>query len=542
MMMRAALQRLFDRPLAVLPEYRSPRSPMRQAALYGTLYVICIFSGLFYGSATALLPPGLLLYVLMPIGLLVLLIIWALPDFGRPPTRWLARFLFALTFCLCAWPNYIALGAPGLPWLSFERISSSGLALTLLLCLTAAVFRKDLSRSYWNARPIWTMVIAFQAIQVVVLLWARQPLASLTIVGENSFLWTAAFAASAWLFLEPERERAWVRFFLAMGLLQCAIGVGEFFNSGLLWAGYIPPFLQVDQQYIDSIVQGLFRDGQYRVTSSFSVSLSFAEYLSCVVPFVLHRILNNKQGIFSILIWVSFDLLLLGVIVVTRSRLGIVGWLGAHFFYIMIWSFKRWKTLKADVLAPALSLVYPVGAAIFVFMMFTVPAVRNRTIGGGSTSLSDDARREQFAMLWPRLANNPFGYGAGQSGVVLQYRVPGGLLTVDSYIITLSIDYGVLGLFLFYGLVLWAAWAATKVYWESPEDSRSQALPIGTTILVVGVTKLVLSQEDNIPLLFILIGAAASIYARFSLAGRDPSASAVVHRARRPRPAAHATW
>jgi hypothetical protein len=80
-----------------------------------------------------------------------------------------------------------------------------------------------------------------------------------------------------------------------------------------------------------------------------------------------------------------------------------------------------------------------------------VPAIRNRTIGGGSTGFSDQARQVQFDMLWPKLFANPFGYGSGRSGEVLGYRLPGGLLTVDRYVITMLLDYDVIGFLLFAG-------------------------------------------------------------------------------------------
>jgi len=240
-----------------------------------------------------------------------------------------------------------------------------------------------------------------------------------------------------------------------------------------------------------------------------------AEYLALATPFVIDRIMKSRR-VEGVLFWILLDLTLLGVINLTQARLGILGWILAHVAYGLIWTYRRWRSQRVDVVAPALGLMVPVGAFLFFVAMFTWPPIRNRTIGGGSTSLSDDGRRQQFEMLWPKLLANPFGYGSAQSGNILQFRHQGGLLSVDSFIITLLLDYGIIGFFLFAGALFYCIWKLLQIAWHNFDGELSLALPLACTLLVVVQVRLVLSQMDNMPLIFLFLGMSAALIYRWT--------------------------
>ena len=218
-------------------------------------------------------------------------------------------------------------------------------------------------------------------------------------------------------------------------------------------------------------------------------------------------------------------LFLLLAINLTQSRLGVLGWLIAHGYYICVWAFTRWRRIRTDIVSPAIAMIYPVGLALFTFAMFTVPAVRNRTIGGGSSGLSDQSRKDQFAMMWPKLFQNPFGYGGGRSGDVLGYRLPGGLLTVDSYIITMLLEYGVIGFLLYFGTLTYGAYKLTGISYRHPGGSGNIALPLATFFVIAIEVKAVLSQADNVPLVAIFLGLSAAVIWSADKAGSNATAT-----------------
>lgn len=458
-----------------------------------------------------MLPPQLAIYLGGPVLLLALLIIWVLPDVGRGPVGLLSKLFFTYLVVLSLWPNYLALQLPGLPWISFRRLVMFPMALVLLICLSVSgAFRSQLADVLRVTKPLFYMILGLTLVQFLTVFVSASPFYSLNVAVNNWFAITGAFFVACWIAADEDKREKFVKVTLFTVLTLCVIGFLENLNKAVLWANHIPSFLAVQDEAVTRMLSGYTRDGRYRVATTFSVSLSMAEYLALIVPFVIHRMMTSTR-LERIALWGTFDLILLLTIYSTQSRLGILGWIVAHGFYICVWSIDRWRRLKADIVSPAIALIYPAGFAFFVFGMFFIPAIRNRTIGGGSSSISDQGRQVQFDLLWPKLFNNPFGYGSGRSGEVLGFRQPGGLLTVDSYVITTLLEFGILGFIFYFGSLIYCIVALTQIVLKTQQTSRDLALPLATALLVAIQVKLVLSQPDNHPFIAMLLGVSAAV-------------------------------
>jgi len=513
--MTSGLRRfLSGTPVSVLPPFRQARSPLRKVALKTVFLGCCAMLGLLYGLVFAVFPPTIMVYLALPVILLSLVVIWALPDFPTGPTRLLGLLFFAYSLILPLWPNYLALTLPGLPWISLRRLTIFPMALIFFICIsTSRSFRSYLRELFNQSSVIPTLVLFFLVIQLITVPISPTTFGSLNIVLDNVFSSIIPFFIGVWLFRDEDRAFTWQSAMLWSALVLCAIGAAEWVNQQVLWANHIPPFLAVGDDAVQRILEPDFRDDRYRVTTTFTVSLAFAEFLAFFTPFVVHR-LFRARALIGLCFWAMADLFMLAIIVSTQSRLGIVGWLIAHAFYVCVWAFRRWRFGKGDILAPALSLMFPIGAFLFFIGMFTVDAIKYRTIGGGSTGLSDSAREQQFDMFWPKLLENPIGYGAGQSGIKLGFTTAEGLYTVDSFFITIGIDYGIVGLFTFFGAIVYAIFALTRASFTRDFTVRDDPLPVATMLLVALVIRSVLSQTDNLPLVFIALGMAAATLMR----------------------------
>jgi hypothetical protein len=501
-------------PAAVLPSYRQEPSKLRRLIVKTIFYACAIFMGLFYGLSIVLLPPVLVLYVSFPILLLLGLLLWAMPDESKGPVVLISFGLFGFNLALFLWPDYMAIQIPGFAWISFRRLWSWLLGGALLLCLAMSrEIRHKLRDRMAVTRPFWIMLGLYFLWQWLTIPMSDGPARSLNIVLNQFFIWGIPVIAAAYLFDSYKTLRRWEILVLFAGLVNCVIAVLEVRHGELLWAGHIPGFLRVEDETLQRILAGAVRDGHYRATSVFTVSLCLAEFLSVLAPFALRRAFATDQ-LGRIIFWLAFDLMLLGAITLTHSRLGVIGWLVTHTVFVLLWGWKRWLTKGRDLIGPAISFAFPFGAAALLVSMFTVPAVRVRTLGGGSTGFSDMARQVQFSMFWPKLFKNPLGYGTGRSGGVLDYRLPGGLTTVDSNFITTGIDLGVVGLVCFFGMFLYTFYLMGQTYLTSESKESEMALPIACAIAVLFTIRLVLSQPDNIPLIFVMFGMAIALYAK----------------------------
>jgi hypothetical protein len=93
----------------ILPRYQvsRPRFGGNRAVL-----LCAALLAILYGAAIALLASDFLLGLILPILILSLLVIWALPDGGTGPVRVIERLFFAFLVLLLLWPDYLALDVP----------------------------------------------------------------------------------------------------------------------------------------------------------------------------------------------------------------------------------------------------------------------------------------------------------------------------------------------------------------------------------------------------------------------------------------------
>jgi hypothetical protein len=354
------------------------------------------------------------------------------------------------------------------------------------------------------------MLVGFVFVQFATIFISRSPFGSLNIFINHVVLSVAVFFIGAWAFGREGGLRKFGNYIVGITLVLCVIGVLESIRQEVLWARHIPSFLAIADESVQRTLAGSSRDGSYRIVTTFTVPLAFAEYLSLAAPFILQKWHDARQLGWKIA-YLALDALVLVTIVMTGARLGIVGWLVAHMVWGCLWAYRRWKASKFDVLGPALAIAVPVAGAIFSVAMFTVDAVKYRTIGGGSTQYSDQARWDQLDGTWPLVLKNPLGYGMGMGGETLGFRTPGGLLTVDTYLVTLLLDTGIAGFVLFVGIFGYALVKMLKLSLRHRSPEIDQAMAICAAIAAYLVIRLVLAQDDNAPLVYMLIGAATAV-------------------------------
>jgi hypothetical protein len=514
-----------------LPAYRRERAPAVRLLQKLLFLLFCVVLGLAYGFYFAVIPPQLLVFLGYPILGLALVVVWALPDTGRAPTRALSIAFGIYIAVLVLWPRYLAIQIAGLPWLSLRRLIAFPMGFLFLFSISIShQFRTELAERLRAVKPLSIACLGFAIIQVLTIAASKSPSNSIGDVLDFWFCGLLCFLVGSWVISNQRGIARIVDRLLLFSMIVCIIGILEYHNQKVLWANHIPSFLKMEEGELTRYLSTRSRDGEYRVASTFAHPLLMAEYLAIVTPFAIHKMFTSKS-MWGRCLWALIDIGLLGGVNLPQSRLGVLGWIVAHAVYIGLWAFRRWHRHRTEILAPVVSLIYPVAASLFFVGMFTVPAIRNRTIGGGSTSLSDDARKEQFALLWPKLWHNPFGYGAGNSGRTLQFYSPSGVMTVDSYVITALIDYGIAGFALFFFMYVYSIFSLSTAYWRNERPELDLALPLAAAIAVELEVRLVLSQTDNLPIEFALFGLCAAllwIFKRGDGHGRDRGAHQAV--------------
>ena len=301
-----------------------------------------------------------------------------------------------------------------------------------------------------------------------------------------------------------------------MALFVILIGTFEWRVRHVLWAGHIPSFLAVSDDVVQKILAGGTRLGvDYRTQSTFTTSLSFAEYLALTTPFVLHIAVEARRQMIRIAAIACVPIIFFGVFI-TNSRLGALGFFLSFLLYIVIWALRRWRNDPRSILGPAVALAYPAILGGFIGASLLNLRLYRMIWGGGQYTFSTDARREQIRLGLPKLLHEPLGHGFGQAAQVLQYYNPGGTLTIDNYWLAIALNYGVLGFFVYYGMFAIGIFYAAKSLFRSDEHEISFLLPAAIALANFVVIKSVFSQEANHPLAFMLLGMVAALVFRAS--------------------------
>ncbi len=501
------LTRVTAPPPPVLGQYHVPRAPARDRLFKLVIYSLIAFVGLFYGLMVAIFPMFLYLYMATPILLLAMVLVWALPQSDKVPEGAMEGLFWAYLVSMLLWPNYLAISLPGLPWITVQRLVLFPLAFLLMISFsispayrarTAEVFRDN----PWMSR----LLLAFWAIQFITIAFSKTPADSLNRFVSNTFLWTMLYTLAVIIFQKNGRGEKLVYRLLMMLVILGVVAIFEFRNQGVLWANHIPSFLKVaDESVQRTLAGGIGAHGSHRVLTTFSTPLGFAEILGLSTGFLVYAIISAKSAWQRALLILYFPAHFMAIWS-TSSRLGMVGFFGSCLAYLFIWGVHKWNSRPNAILPPMLVLGYPAILGTFLALSFIWHRLEVLIWGGGSQQASTEGRKLQWAAFWPKFFAWPFGHGPGSSGDALGYANRGGVTTVDSYYITIAMDYGIFGFISFYGLIAVAMYTAFALAIQKKQENMELMAPAAVLLGMFIVIKGVFSQEGGNPLVFVVLG------------------------------------
>lgn len=482
------------------------RHRVRRALLLIGLTLLAMVMGFCF----AILPSDMAVIPMAPVFLLAAIAIWIAPENDRHLDVPIRKIFFTYLLLSFLIPDYIAMTLPAVGWLSVNRLM---MAILLFVSLYGFATSKRMRAETVevlrvNKVMMWCFLIFFVlqlALGIVIMAGTKW-------IFGNIF-WYYNFILAVWLFRQPGAPRLLVQVILIGAAVQGLYGLYEYHNMAPWWAGRIPYWLQVDPVLLEKILTPKARYGEgVRVGSIYLTALTYAEFIALAMPFAVYGVTFGKRQ------WARFAGLALIVLmlangVYTDARSAMVGVIISLLGFTGLWALRRYQRTRADrdLLAPTILFGYP-GAALFLLSMIMVhPRLRNMVLGGGEHQASNDAREVQWSMAIDRTLHNPFGYGPGRSGDVLGFKSPSGVTTIDSYPINLLLEYGVLGLVLFAVFFITAFWLAFRTFMLSDDSEETVAGPVAIALLSFIVIKLVLSQQENHYLTFILAGAAMAL-------------------------------
>lgn len=478
------------------------------------MLAVVIFS-FFYSALFALMPRSLSIIMLVPVAVLWMMVIWALPVGGYQPGRTLGALFLGYSISLLLIPSYIGINIPGLPWITTVRLFGAPAILLLLVYgSTSQPFREQMLSMLRSEKAMMGCIIAFAVIQILSIAMSDYPTVTFEKVVNNQIAWTGMFFIALWHFRRIESLRRWVGIYLVCMFLLGILALVESRYQRILWANSIPDFLLIKDEVVEAILAGARRFyGGYRVTGTSTTPLSFAELHALTTPFALYLMdkLRNPKGfaVGTVLLVLSTT-----AIVLTDARLGIVSSLAGLLIYGFYFFYHRWRFNSTSLMGPAGVVIYPAAALVFLAATMFVGRIRIYVWGHSGQAESTDARFEQMRMAMGKIIESPLiGFGASRGGAKVGWVAPNGKMSIDSYYLSILMDYGILGFIAFYGLFVVGIVKAFKLAFSRDDDLGKLAAAWGTYLLVFLTSKAVLSQELNHPLIFVGFAAVVALSA-----------------------------
>jgi hypothetical protein len=448
----------------------------------------------------------------IPVVLMAATALWMAPDLDTRLDGTIQRVYFVYLGLLLMWPNYIALNAPGLPWISFQRLAMFALVALSLYALATSSRLRDEYSSVLKANPVLLrLFLAWVALDAVMVAVGQFESTSRWVT--HQMTWCYMFVVSAWVMSKPEMPQRLVKLILVGTALTAGVVIPEYIDSKPIWADYIPSFLSIDPELLQSLQFGGSRGTEYRSRSIFVNSLVYAEYVGMLIPFSLLAIAWAKTEWRRVLA-VALLVLLFTAGVLTQARTAMVGMVATLPAFAGLWVWRRYRLgqQSRDLLGPSLLFSFPAAALTFFVAVLTIPRLRGMVLGGNQHKPSNNAREAQWDMALPQIAKNPLGHGMGSIDRVVPYTNGAGKFTIDSYPINLLIEYGVGGFLIFVGFFVTAIVLGVRVYINSTTRDEEVAGAAAVSIMAFLIARLVLSTEGGQGLAFGMAGVILGLY------------------------------
>ena len=472
-------------------------SNARQVLASSVLVVFVALLAMLIGVVIVLFPMSFSAALIALLGLLVMILMAAiLPAQLNAPGGLLRGMLAIVLVVSVVWPSYVTYKFGAAPGVSPTRLVYWGLITLWSFWLMASPSLRNhlferLRRFKWLhailvSYVLWQLVTTAFSVSTV---YSTYYLVKLLLGGYLFYMIVLSILRDS---DDVERVITWI---VVSAALVSMIGMVEGFRKANLFAGIFP----TDPEQLEAlewIVLDKSRSGAYRVASTFSHPLAFAEYLTMCLPLAAYLCLNGQTRM-RVFIGYSAVPLMLAALYLSRTRSALITAAVVLATLIVIAGVRaasqRQNFFKS--VAGAFAIAGVVLTAIGGVGVFTDLAIGRDAAERGSTY----ARVYMMARGSRLVAEEPVtGYGPGRAAVTLG-ALPGHVnISIDNYYLTAALDSGVPGLAL---LLIGLAYPIIVGLFRGltyPERSGWLALALASGVLAYSIERGVLSLTNNL--------------------------------------------
>jgi hypothetical protein len=468
------------------------------------LAFFCLLAGLL----VAYLPPGFLIRLLvLPTGLGILGLCWLLRRKGAGLPGGLTLFVWlAAVFLSVLWPRYIffSIGGPNVNPETLAVLAS--LALVTFWYVYSPEFSAKFTGVLLGPSRIGLLALLWLAWRLLASLLGDYPLLS-SVEYLRDLAYVSAFLLIGCAVAVHDDGPKWLlRVIVVAGFFAAVIGLVEAFVQ----KNYFVQFASGgDSQAVSNALKTIAfdksRDGSYRAQSVFDHPIVFAQFIAAIIPLGTYFALYESRRVWRLLGILVIPIGLMAI-VKSGSRAGLVSVaVGLVFIMAFFWlrgmMAKGFKKAFAIIALP----VFFLGLLLAYFVVQELVLGRSH-VEASSTSVRLKMLSDGVAALYESPAWG-FGYGMAiaKAGVISGYT---GVATIDSFMLTIALDSGYVGLLLFVVILMVFAVKGGLLAARLPGADGAQVGMIVAAVLALAAAFVGLSISNNMTMLWLLIAAA----------------------------------
>lgn len=466
---------------------------------------VLILISMFVGFLVAVLPVGIAARLMLPIlAFLAFVIVWLYRQDHHSAFNFPIRLLFLTTATLSVlWPRYIFFHLGGLPGFNFYT-------LCIFLCIPVGVSILIYSGVDWRSfKSYFTKGGAIAWLCVLWPIWAmtcsvlgEEPLYSTVEFFKESIYITSFIFFGVLITLFPGGTTCLLRCLIVVAFIVAALGVIESFIYKNLFIQFASTGGSIEsQKLLQNILADKIRSGNYRIQSVFDHPIVFSQFISAILPLAAFSFIHDKNKIIKVISFLLLPMVLLAV-VKSGSRSGFFSLAAAFACMAFVWWFRALKQGYFSRALALISLPAMIGAcALAYFFLGELFAGRSQ-----HEVSSTNTRLYMLESGIKALSESPIiGFGHGIAITKAGVTSFTGTATIDNYLLSIVLDYGLGGLLLFIAILTLYSVRSIKF---SIQSSSAEGAFVGAccaSLLAMFVTFSGLSINQNMTLFWLIL-------------------------------------
>lgn len=428
------------------------------------------------------------------------------------PAKAMYFFVFSLIVMMILWPRYVFFSIGSLPRVNpYTLLLFCSLLCGLVFSIYSPPFLDRIKATLKEGKTTSLLLFFWVAWRFFANFFGDEPAASSIVWFRDVVYLLSFFLIGSIFFSYKNADEHFVKIVLVCSFLVSFAGIIEVIRHENPFVGFVSVDDNSDAyDAIKNITAAKVRDGMFRAQSVFSNPIVFAQVISACLPIIIYGFIAFKDKVWKIFSVLSF---VLGVVAILCSgaRSGLVA---SVIGTLLIGLFFFAKSIRSGYLSKALSIlsIPVIGIAIGIAVIFI------QSLLYGQSRLEANSGSVRLIMLNNAIAalgDSPvFGYGDGMAPMIAGLVSTSGIMTIDSYFLSVAVDGGYLSLILFLLIISVVLYQSIKfgVLGVHPRSFYLSAL--GASFLSLICVFSILSITDGFGLFWLITAAITSEVSR----------------------------